>query len=134
MSEEWLDAPDGDGWWWMNETAIPDDVLIVSIRAGQVFYGGRGGASTYDPELFRTCKWQRVKAHGLLPKPRLPKSKQVTLAATVGPSNMYPGEWDAWFLANGRYIGSSSRHGSQESAANSARAEGIEPTLEKVDK
>jgi hypothetical protein len=57
VTEEWLDAPDGPGWWWMLMTKDdePDCIKLFAIP-------GAGLACTDGPSVnyYESAKWQRV--------------------------------------------------------------------------
>ncbi len=72
-NRQWLDKPDGDGWWWHWEIHQPyiddldeQDVCIVLIVGDNIYYEGHAGhgdkvslCGTYGT----TIKWQRVLPH-----------------------------------------------------------------------
>lgn len=79
ISDDWLDAPDGDGWWWATDAGDRDVVNLVMVTGDTM----KLAVSHYTFKVNGPArKWQRVKPHTPVPKP-LPKSKQVTLTAKV---------------------------------------------------
>ncbi len=76
---EWLDAPDGDGHYWMYGPEV-HDLCSVTIYGQTVLYGGRGGEETLSSCL--GSKWQRIP-EPTPPSPPLPKSCMVEMTARV---------------------------------------------------
>jgi hypothetical protein len=75
---EWLDAPDGDGWWWISATIGAG--IIVYVFGDKAEHHGK----TYEwKKEWPLNKWQRVQPHTPVPPPPLPKSKMVTLTAKI---------------------------------------------------
>lgn len=72
---EWLDKPDGDGWWWLVEAQRPSIIVTVT---GSTF---RSNKEDYIITEAVKPKWQRVAPHTPVPKP-LPKER--TVRAVVG--------------------------------------------------
>ena len=68
---QWLDKPDGDGWWWhweIHSVELEDgpDICIVQVSCDNIYYGGYAG---YGDKVSScgthgtTVKWQRVLPH-----------------------------------------------------------------------
>jgi hypothetical protein len=87
MSDQWQDAPNGDGWWWwhgMEGTGVTDKLVtdVVRVLGGRVYWTGPDGHEDMLVVDSMPAKWLPITVPAP-PPPPLPKSKTVTLTATV---------------------------------------------------
>jgi hypothetical protein len=77
-NEDWLNAPDGDGWWWNCCAVDGDEMEIVQVTSGVVHANRESSGLRY----WNGTKWQHVKPPTPPPKP-LPRARQVTLRSDI---------------------------------------------------
>lgn len=123
---EWLDRPDGDGWWWfLNETIGTETPLFVATLAasGEAYANGRPIKTA--PHL----KWARVSPAPPPPPKPLPRSRTVELTARVERDEL---GWHTIFMDGIRTLWIEdwkSGDTAKECAIRHARQHGIEPEV-----
>jgi hypothetical protein len=119
--DEWLDAPDGDGWWWrMGKHDKAPEAGYVRDRLWS------GPCNIWAGSLgFDGAKWKRAEAPAP-PAPPLPKSRQVTLTAVIEPED---DDWRAVVHADSHPLDSPQFSKKQGAIDYVRRVYGIEPEV-----
>lgn len=96
---EWLDAPTGDGWWWLLDGAGDiEPVQVIGKTAVDAFGLCSNERESLESGHFDLCKWQRIPEPAPPPKP-LPCERQVTLTAQAFGNR--DGYWNSFLIVNG---------------------------------
>lgn len=120
---EWLDAPDGDGWWWLTNSEDPGKVFAVDVAGIRATLNADKGS--YALCTFKNAKWQRAQVP-TPPPPPLPRERSVTLSGRVH----YQGRrgYEAQLIVDGRELDWSD-HMTKEASIDHVRSYGIEPEV-----
>lgn len=115
---QWLDAPDGDGWWWFAQGDLAQMAYVSNQSASLL--GGGGFRVGVIPG-----KWHRAVVPPPPQRP-LPRSRTVELTAKVISGR--DGCWEVLWYEGNWYVGAAT-YGSRDEAIALCRRHGIEPEV-----
>lgn len=132
VKDEWLDAPDGDGWWWFRDISGELAPIFVKGNRGKDAFGLFSDDEPWaelDSGHYDYGKWSK-----LTPPPpppvTLPRERQVRIDSARVWKSPTVGEWMVEWKIDGVVVCNRDTWPNRIDAENRARELGVEPHVE----